>query len=111
MLKREPMFFTAFIILGVADWLTTASGILFFGATEANPLLSGLTTSSMLVFSIIKLSAVAVIGFTFYLATAISKSGSAGRLFQKKFLYGAYLLTVSALSIVVANNVLSLLGI
>ena len=109
MQNKEPMFFSAIIVLGVMDWLTTTTGVLFFGATEVNPVLSGLTKSSMLIFSAVKLIAVGVIGLVFYEASTISKPKLDGWHFPKKFLYGGYLLTVLALSVVVTNNMLSLM--
>jgi hypothetical protein len=56
MVKKEVLFCTTLILIGTIDWLTTIIGIVFFGATETNPLLAGLTQSNMLIFSVVKLS-------------------------------------------------------
>ena len=108
MLKKELLLFSAIILLGFLDWLTTATGILFFGAAEANPLLSGLTKSSMLLFSVVKLSAVVLIGFAFYKATVISKSRTNDWHFTRRFLYAGYSLTFLALTAVVASNMIAI---
>ena len=107
MLKKELLLFSAIILLGFLDWLTTVTGLLFFGAAEANPLLSGLTRSSMLLFSVVKLSAVVLIGFAFYKAAVISKSATSDWHFTRRFLYGGYSLTLFALTAVVASNMIA----
>jgi hypothetical protein len=108
MLKKELVFFSAIILLGFLDWLTTVTGVLFFGAAEVNPLLSGLTRSSMLLFSVVKLSAVVLIGFAFYKAAAISKSTTNDWHFPGRLLDGGYSLTFLALTAVVANNMIAI---
>jgi hypothetical protein len=108
MLKKEFLLFSAIILLGFLDWLTTVTGMFFYGAAEVNPLLSGLTRSSMILFSVVKLSAVVLIGFTFYKAAAISKSGTNDWHFTKRFLYGGYSLTFFALTAVVASNMIAI---
>ncbi len=108
MLKKKLFFFSAIITVGVIDWLTTVTGVLFFGATEVNPLLSGLTQSSMLLFSIVKLSAVVLVGFAFYKAAAISTRSTSDWHFAKRFLDGGYSLTFLALTAVVANNMITI---
>ena len=108
MLKKELLLFSAIILLGFLDWLTTATGILLFGAAEANPLLSGLTKSSILLFSVVKLSAVVLIGFAFYKATVISKSRTNDWHFTRRFLYAGYSLTFLALTAVVASNMIAI---
>jgi len=108
MLKKELVFFSAIIIVGVLDWLTTVTGI-FFGAVEVNPLLSGLTRSSMLLFSIVKLSAVLLIGFAFYKAASLSTCLTSDRHFAKRFLDGGYSLTFLALTAIVTNNMITIL--
>jgi len=108
LLKKELLLFSAIILLGFLDWLTTATGILFFGAAEANPLLSGLTKSSILLFSVVKLSAVVLIGFAFYKATVISKSRTNDWHFTRRFLYAGYSLTFLALTAVVASNMIAI---
>jgi hypothetical protein len=107
-LKKELLLFSAIILLGFLDWLTTVTGLFFYGAAEANPLLAGLTKSSMVLFSVVKLSAIVLVGFAFYKAAAISKSGTNDWLFTKRFLYGGYSLTFFTLTAVVASNMIAI---
>ena len=107
MLKKEILLFSAIILLGLLDWATTTSGILFCGATEVNPLLSGLAKSSMILFDAVKLSAVAIVGLAFYKAIAISNSAPQNGQTTKKFLYGGYSLTFVALTVTVASNMIA----
>ena len=108
MLKKETLLLVAIILLGFLDWLTTVTGVLFYGAAEANPLLSGLTKSSMMLFSLVKLSAVLLIGFALYKAITISKYRTSDWHLTKRFLYGGYSLTFLALAAVVASNMIAI---
>jgi hypothetical protein len=108
MLKKEILLFSAIILLGLLDWATTTSGILFCGATETNPLLSGLTKSSTILFDAVKLSAVAIVGLAFYKALAISKSSTKNWQNTKSFLYGGYSLTFLVLTVTVAINMIAI---
>jgi hypothetical protein len=112
-MKMELFFFSAIILVGFLDWLTTFAGVLFFGAAEANPFLSGLTKSSMLLFSIVKLSAVLLVGSAFYKAAAIGESTIDWHFakFTKQFLYGGFSLTFLFLSVVAASNMITLFRI
>ncbi len=94
---------TIVFVLGYLDWLTTMVGLIFCGGVELNPLLSGLTKSSMLIFSAAKLTAVALAGFAAYKAIDVTKSPRNWR-FTTKFVNGGISFTVLALSVVVANN-------
>jgi hypothetical protein len=106
--KKELLFFFAIILMGTIDWLTTVTGVLFFGATEVNPLLSGLTRSNMMLFSAVKLSAVVFAGFAFYKAIAISRPKANDWRFTHRFLNGGYSLTFIALTAVVTNNIIAI---
>ncbi|HMK94839.1 MAG TPA: DUF5658 family protein [Candidatus Limnocylindrales bacterium] len=108
MLRKELIFFLAIVLLGFLDWLTTVTGLFFCGATEANPLLSGLTKSSMMLFSLVKLSAVLLIGFAFYEAATISAHATNDWRFVKRLVDGGYSLTFLALTAVVASNMLAI---
>jgi hypothetical protein len=110
MLKKEHLFFSAIILVGIVDWLTTVAGVLFFGATEINPLLSGLTKTSMILFSAIKLSAIVIAGFAFYKARVLSTTAHDWN-FTRRFLYSGYSVTLLALTAVVANNLMAITGI
>ncbi len=111
MRKKELVFFSAIVLMGFIDWLTTVTGVLFFGATEVNPILSGLTRSSMILFSAVKLSAVVLVGFAFYSATVISKPHANDWRLTKRFLYGGYLLTFLMLIAVVSSNMVTIFRI
>jgi hypothetical protein len=104
-MKKELVFSSAIITVGLFDWLTTVLGILFFGATETNPILSGLTRSNLLLFSVVKLGVVAIVGLTFSKAVSVSESTLRGGNFTKVFLYGGYSLTFLTLLAIVSSNI------
>jgi Domain of unknown function (DUF5658) len=103
---KALLFLALVFILGYLDWLTTVVGLLYYGGNELNPVLSGLTKSSILVFSAAKLTAVALAGFTAYIATDITKSAKNNWRFTNKFVNCGISFTVIALSVVVANNMI-----
>jgi hypothetical protein len=104
MIKKEVLFATTIILIGTIDWATTIVGVMFFGATETNPLLSNLTKTNMVIFSAIKLSAITLTGLAFYKAEAKTKITSQISPFAKKFLHSGYAISLFALTIVVLNN-------
>jgi hypothetical protein len=110
MIKKELLFFSSIILIGFLDWLTTVIGVLFFGATEINPMFVELTKSSMVLFSAVKLSAVFFAGFTLYKAGAICRPIANDWHFTGRFLDGGYLLTLLALTAVVTNNIIAIKG-
>ncbi len=107
--RKELLFFSAIILMGFLDWLTTMTGILFRGAVEVNPLLSGLTKSSKILFSVIKLTAISLAGFGFYKAAVMVKSTTNGWHFTSTFLNGGCSMAVLMLALVVANNAIVVL--
>ena len=109
MAKKELLFFSSIILVGLLDWLTTIVGVVFFGASEVNPLLSGLVGSSMLIFSAVKLSAITLTSFAFYKAAALSGPSIDNHSFSRKVFLGGYLLTFLILTIVVANNIITII--
>ena len=109
--RKELFFFSAILLMGFLDWLTTITGIVFFGATETNPLLSGLTKSSIIIFSAVKLSAVALAGAAFYKAAAIIKPSNSDWHFCKRFLDGGVSVAFIGLTAIVASNTLMILRI
>ena len=108
MVRKELVFFSVIVLMGFLDWLTTVSGVLFFGAAEVNPLLSGLTRSSMLLFSAAKLTAVVLAGLAFYKAAALSKHAASDWHFTTRFLNGGCSLTALALTALVVNNMIAI---
>jgi hypothetical protein len=67
MLRVQAVPSLALIIVGSMDWLTTIIGIACFGAVESNPLIAGIAGASLLAFTVIKLSATALVGLLLYL--------------------------------------------
>jgi len=109
--RKEITFFFAIVFLGVLDWLTTVSGVLFFGASEVNPLLTGLTQTNLLLFSIAKLFAVLLAGFAFYKAGALIRISKADWHFTNMFLNGSCSMTVLALTAIVTSNMVAILKV
>jgi Domain of unknown function (DUF5658) len=104
MVKREILFCTIIILAGALDWLTTLLGVVFFGATETNLLLAGLTRSSLLLFSAVKLSAITITGLIFYKAETKAKLTNQISPLAKKFLNSGYAICLLILSFAVLNN-------
>ena len=102
MIKKDMLFFSALVLVGFLDWLTTVVGVAFFGASESNPLMFGLVSSSMVLFSVVKLFAVVVAGLGFY--KAIGLSAGLNWSFTARFLDIGYSLTFLSLAAVVINN-------
>jgi hypothetical protein len=107
MIKKSWLFFSALVLVGFLDWLTTVVGVSFFGASETNPLLINIVTSSIVLFSVVKLFAVVAGGLAFYKAVGLTTNLNRG--LTKKFLDISYSLTFLAISVVVFNNFISLL--
>ncbi|MCL5876223.1 MAG: DUF5658 family protein [Candidatus Bathyarchaeota archaeon] len=103
MIKKDLLFLSALILVGVSDWLTTVLGVTFCGASETNPLMAGLVGSNMVAFSVVKLFAVVATGFAFYKAVGISVN--LNWMPAKRFLDVSYLATFLLLTGVVVNNV------
>jgi hypothetical protein len=107
--KKELIFFSTIIALGIIDWLTTISGLLFFNATELNPFLGELAKTSLVTFSTVKFSAVTLSGLTFYKAAIMTKSGDWH--WAKNFLNGGYSFIAIAFLVVVASNLHTIITI
>ena len=84
MLRVKAVPSLALIIVGSMDWLTTIIGIACFGAVEGNPLMAGIAGASLLAFTIIKLSATALVGLLLYLGehTLLRTQDKNSRLFK-----------------------------
>jgi len=68
MLRIRVVPSLSLILIGSMDWLTTIIGIAYFGAVEGNPFLANITQTSLLAFTVIKLSTTVMIGLLFYKA-------------------------------------------
>jgi hypothetical protein len=97
--------------MGIIDWLTTVIGTVYFGATEANPLLANLTQTNLMIFSAVKLSVTLLVGFLFYRGFQIEKTARIKPQMDRLFLQGGYFLSLGALTVVVANNFLAVAGV
>jgi hypothetical protein len=102
------------ILLGSIDCLTTIIGVMYFGASELNPFMTGIVNSSIFAFLVLKISATFLIGFTYLLANrTLNKSMDKN---TKKFKYssklvkGVYAGLVFFLLITVINNLVVLLA-
>ena len=56
------------VVMGCMDWLTTIIGVSSANASEVNPVLSGIVSTNLTVFTVIKLSATLMIALSFYIA-------------------------------------------
>ncbi len=108
MIKKDLLFFSALVLIGFSDWLTTILGVTFFGAQETNPLLLGLVNSNMVLFSAVKLCAVVGAGLAFYKAVGLSKGLNWN--VTNRFLDVSYSAAFLFLSFVVVNNLNVLLA-
>jgi hypothetical protein len=104
MVKKALFFCTTIILIGTLDLLTTIVGIVFFGATENNPLLANFTQTNMLLFSALKLTAVTITGLLFYKAETKTKLSNEISPSLKKLVNSGYIICLFALSAVVLNN-------
>ena len=108
--RKELLLFATLLLLGSLDWLTTLTGLAFYGASETNPMLAGLAGSNTTFFSAIKLAAVILTGTALYKATTlISKPEAKEWQLTKHFLTGGTTLTTLMLAAVVANNIIVLI--
>ena len=98
------------ILIGSLDWLTTIVGIIFLGAVEGNPFLTGLASTNLPAFTAIKLGTAFFVGFLFYQANKtlnhMENKSSRGFVLTQYVLGGAYLASVIILLFAILNNVL-----
>ena len=105
MVKKEVLFCITLVLIGTVDWLTTIVGVVFFGATETNPLLAGLAQSNMLIFSFVKLLAVTLAGLVFYKAETKVRISNQASPFAKNLLNSGYIISLLTFTVLVANNI------
>jgi hypothetical protein len=67
-LKSDVFPSVVLILMGSIDCLTTVIGVLYFGASELNPLMTGIVSTNIVAFLALKISATFLIGFTYILA-------------------------------------------
>lgn len=100
------------MLMGTMDCLTTVIGIVYFGAIECNPLMSGIINMNLPAFVALKLVTTAVVCLIFIQAEKIlmktQNKNTKGFVAAKKILRAAFIGTIIFLAIVVANNLIVL---
>jgi hypothetical protein len=90
------------------DWLTTIIGIAYFGAVESNPFMAGLTSTSLITFTAVKLTTTALVALLFYKAekTLLVTADKNNRSFMltRMVLRTAYIIATVLLLVAVVNN-------
>jgi hypothetical protein len=94
------------VFCGLLDCVTTVVGIVWFGATEGNPLFTAITQTNLVAFSGIKLAAAVFVGVLFYKAGSVGKIEGSSFQAGNRFLQLAYSLSLLTMFAVVTNNVL-----
>ena len=96
------------ILLGSIDCLTTVIGVLYYGAVELNPFLTGIVHTNIPAFLALKLSATFFVGFACILAKKILNKTSDRT--SKSYKYSHFTINIVCiglivfLSTVVVNN-------
>ena len=102
------------VLMGAMDCLTTVVGVIYFGAVELNPILSGVVQSSIVAFMVLKLTATLCIAGTYILSKKMlnkttDKTTNSFRL-SNIFVKSSYAGLVVFLLMVVANNLVVMLA-
>ena len=113
MLKTEVVLGFLLIVMGSIDCLTTVIGVLYAGASELNPFMTGIVSTNIGAFLVVKIAATTFTAFTYILANrTLMKTRDKS---TKSFKYSLKLIRVAYggiivfLVIVVTNNFLILL--
>ena len=98
------------VLMGTMDWLTTIIGIAYFGAVESNPFMAGLTSTSLVTFTAVKLTTTALVALLFYKAekTLLVTTDRTSRSFNvtRIVLSAAYITATAVLLAAVVNNLI-----
>jgi len=113
-IKTELLPSFVLVLMGAMDCLTTVVGVIYFGAVELNPILSGVVQSSIVAFMVLKLAATLCIAGTYFLAKKMlnktaDKTTNSFR-FSNVFVKSSYAGLVVFLLMVVANNLVVMLA-
>ena len=108
--NKKVIFCLALLLMGFLDLFTTVAGVLFFGAVEVNPLLSGLTQTNMLLFIGVKILTVLFLGLIFYSGGRIIESHGDISSLGIRFFDLGYFTSLTVLTVIVTNNVMTLGG-
>ncbi len=110
MLRFRAVPSLSLILMGSMDWLTTIVGIVYFGAVEGNPFLANITQTSLLMFTVIKLSTTVMVGLLFYKAekALLGTPDKSTRSFKcaRIVLRAAYVVATVVLLFAVLNNLI-----
>jgi hypothetical protein len=113
-LKSEVFPSLILVLMGSMDCLTTVIGVLYFGAAELNPFMTGIVSTSIVAFLALKISATFLIGFTYILAkrTLNKTPDKESKYFKYSngLMKGVYAGLMVFLIIVVINNLTVLLS-
>jgi len=113
-LKSEVFPSFLLILFGTIDAITTVIGVMYFGAVELNPLMTGIVNANITAFLTLKFSATFLIGFTYILAertlNKTLKRESRSFKISNRFIKIAYAGLMTFLIITVINNLTVLLG-
>jgi membrane protein DedA with SNARE-associated domain len=113
-LKSDLIPSFVLVLMGSIDCITTAIGVLYFGAVELNPFMAGIVSTNILAFMAVKMCATFLIGFTYILATRTLKKATNKETRSYKcshsILKVAYAGLVMFLIAVVVNNLIILLS-
>ncbi len=114
MLKSEMFPSFILVLMGSIDCLTTVIGVLYFGAVELNPFMSGIVSSNIAAFMVVKILATFCIGATYILSKrmlnkTVNKNTRSFKL-SRYLIKGAYAGLMVFLIAVVANNLIVLLA-
>jgi hypothetical protein len=115
MLKVQALPGLVLVFMGSMDLLTTLVGTTYFGAVEANPLLSEIVSTNLAAFTALKLVSTVFVGLTFYqvgsiLTKTANKTTKAYTLTRHLF-RAAYIGVAGFMIAVLANNFLVLTGL
>jgi hypothetical protein len=96
--------------MGSMDWLTTIIGIVYFGAVESNPFMAGLTSTSLVTFTAVKLATTVFVALLFYKAEKVllvaPNKASRSFMLTRVILRASYVIVTALLLAAVVNNLL-----
>jgi hypothetical protein len=114
MKRIEVILSVLLVLMGTIDCVTTVIGVMFSGASEANPIMAGIISSNIDAFMVIKIVATAFTAFTYlYANKLLTKSSNKAAIsfkFSRNLLNIGYIGIIGFLSLVVANNLTILLA-
>ncbi len=102
------------LLMGTMDCVTTVIGVLFYGATETNPILVGVINSNIAVFTVLKLTATFCIAGTYTLAKIMlnrtADKSTRSYMFGNVFVKVVFASIAIFLIVVVVNNVVIMMA-